>query len=401
LRSPSVSSRRAYDDGMTAATIVAVAAALAGLVALAASVVVLRKVRSHERLLEREIERGKLAFDEVVASEIAQRADELERTMARLRADALSGLAEEERRIADVRRRDVAERERDATSRLGEQLVAAQATVEQRLSDWASDVEKLQQGLTDDLKRIESRQKQLMADASSKIGKDAERLQASVEEQRQVVTRLRADLANAAQEIAQQASNELEQHALERRRALHEVADRLRKREHDLKELVEREGNEASARIQMALGDVERRQVEQLQRVVARETTRYAEAASQQFDTATRSAREAAARRLSRELDLAVERFAREAEGVLTERLNHVSDAAAQRVEERLARLRAGLERQREDAMNSLEERSHQVESSLRERLHEIATDAESERAVLDTRLHELARRLDELATKA
>jgi hypothetical protein len=386
---------------MTAATIVAVAAALAGLVALAASVVVLRKVRSHERLLEREIERGKLAFDEVVASEIAQRADELERTMARLRADALSGLAEEERRIADVRRRDVAERERDATSRLGEQLVAAQATVEQRLSDWASDVEKLQQGLTDDLKRIESRQKQLMADASSKIGKDAERLQASVEEQRQVVTRLRADLANAAQEIAQQASNELEQHALERRRALHEVADRLRKREHDLKELVEREGNEASARIQMALGDVERRQVEQLQRVVARETTRYAEAASQQFDTATRSAREAAARRLSRELDLAVERFAREAEGVLTERLNHVSDAAAQRVEERLARLRAGLERQREDAMNSLEERSHQVESSLRERLHEIATDAESERAVLDTRLHELARRLDELATKA
>jgi hypothetical protein len=401
LRSPSVSSRRAYDDGMTAATIVAVAAALAALVALAASVVVLRKVRSHERLLEREIERGKLAFDEVVASEIAQRADELERTMARLRADALSGLAEEERRIADVRRRDVAERERDATSRLGEQLVAAQATVEQRLSDWASDVEKLQQGLTDDLKRIESRQKQLMADASSKIGKDAERLQASVEEQRQVVTRLRADLANAAQEIAQQASNELEQHALERRRALHEVADRLRKREHDLKELVEREGNEASARIQMALGDVERRQVEQLQRVVARETTRYAEAASQQFDTATRSAREAAARRLSRELDLAVERFAREAEGVLTERLNHVSDAAAQRVEERLARLRAGLERQREDAMNSLEERSHQVESSLRERLHEIATDAESERAVLDTRLHELARRLDELATKA
>jgi len=86
---------------------------------------------------------------------------------------------------------------------------------------------------------------------------------------------------------------------------------------------------------------------------------------------------------------------------VLTERLNHVSDAAAQRVEERLARLRAGLERQREDAMNSLEERSHQVESSLRERLHEIATDAESERAVLDARLHELARRLDELATKA
>jgi vacuolar-type H+-ATPase subunit E/Vma4 len=134
---------------------------------------------------------------------------------------------------------------------------------------------------------------------------------------------------------------------------------------------------------------------------VQRETTRYSEVASQQFDTTIRSAREEAARRLNRELDLAVERFAREAEGVLTERLNHVSDAAAQRVEERLARLRAALERQREDALNSLEDRAHQVESSLRERLHEIATDAEAERAVLEARLHELARRVDELTAKA
>ena len=86
---------------------------------------------------------------------------------------------------------------------------------------------------------------------------------------------------------------------------------------------------------------------------------------------------------------------------VLTERLNHVSDAAATRVEERLARLRAALERQRDDALKSLEDRSHQVESGLRERLHEIAADAESERAVLEARLHDLGRRLDELTARA
>jgi hypothetical protein len=33
--------------------------------------------------------------------------------------------------------------------------------------------------------------------------------------------------------------------------------------------------------------------------------------------------------------------------------------------------------------------------------LHEIATDAEAERAVMDARLHELGRRLDELAARA
>ena len=393
--------RRAYDEGVTSATIVAVAAACVAVVALAASMWVLRKVRSHQRLLEREIEHGKSAFDEVVARELAQRADELEHTLARLRADSLSQLAEEERRIAEERRRDVAERERDATERLSEQLVAAQTAVEQRLADWTSDIGKLQESLADDLKRVEARQQVLMTEADAKIGQDAERLQASVEEQRQLVTRLRAELTRAGQEVMQQANTELEQHAAERRHALHEVADRLRKRERDLQELVEREGNEATQRIQLALGDIERRQVEQLQRIIARETARYTEAASAQFDTTIRSAREEAARRLSRELDLAVERFGREAEGVLTERLNHVSDAAAARVEERLARLRAALERQRDDALNSLEERSHQVESSLRERLHEIAADAESERAVLEARVQELGRRLDELATRA
>jgi vacuolar-type H+-ATPase subunit E/Vma4 len=133
---------------------------------------------------------------------------------------------------------------------------------------------------------------------------------------------------------------------------------------------------------------------------VARETTRYSEAAGLQFESSIKTAREEAARRLSRELDLAVERFAREAEGVLQERLNTVSDAAAQRVEERLARLRSALERQRDEALVSLEDRAHQVESGLRERLREISADAESERAVLDARLHELSRRLDELTAK-
>ncbi len=386
---------------MTAAAVIAVVAAALAVIALVACVLALRRVRAHEQLLEREIEAGKTAFDEVVARELAQRAEELEHTLARERADSLSQLAEEERRIAVERRRDVAERERTATERLSEQLVAAQAAVEQRLADWAADIGKLQESLAEDVKRVEARQQALMAEANAKIGQDADRLQASVEEQRQLVTRLRAEFAQAGQDVIKQGYAELEQHAVERRRALHDVADRLRKRETELKELVEREGNEATQRIQIALGDIERRQVEQLQRIIGRETARYTESASAQFDTTIRSAREEAARRLSRELDLAVERFAREAEGVLTERLNHVSDAAASRVEERLARLRAALERQRDDALTSLEERAHQVEANLRERLHEIATDAESERAVLEARVQELSRRLDELATRA
>jgi hypothetical protein len=385
---------------VTVAAVVAVAAACLAGVALLACILVLRKVRAHERLLDRAIERGRAEFDEVVTREIATRASELEATLARARADSISQLAEEERRIAEERRRDVAERERDATARLAQQLVQAQAAVDQRVVDWQSDVEKLQQGLDVELKRIEARQRHLMAEVESKIGQDAEALPSVIEEQRTLIARMRAELKRAAEEIAEQANAELEQHAAERRHALHDVADRLRRRERDMQELIDREGGDAAQRIQLALGDIERRHIEQLQRTMSRETTRYAEAAALSFDSAIKSAREEAARRLSRELDLSVERFAREAEGVLTDRLNALTEAAAGRVEERLSRLQSALERQRDDALVSLEERAHQVESSLRDRLREIAADAESERTVLEGRLHELARRLDELATR-
>jgi hypothetical protein len=385
---------------VTAAVAVAVAAAaLAGAIAVVCAFI-LRKVRAHQRLLEREIESGKSAFDEVVAQEVARRAEDLQNALARARADSISQLAEEERRIAEERRRDVAERERDATARLGAQLVQAQAAVEQRLGDWQTDVEKLQQGLTEELKRIEARQRQLMTEVEAKIGQDAEALQGEIDTQRAVIARLRDDLKRAASEVTQQATIELEQHAAERRQALHEVADRLRRRERDLQEVIDRETNDATQRIQAAIGDIERRQVEQLQRIVSRETTRYAEAAAIAFDKTAKTAREEAARRLSRELDLSVERFAREAEGVLTDRLNALTDAAAQRVEERLSRLRSALERQRDEALVSLEERAHQVEVGLRERLREIAADAEADRAVLAGRLHELSRKLDELTAR-
>jgi hypothetical protein len=387
-------------NGVSVETIVAVAAAVVAALCLLGSALILVRVRSRSRMLETEIERGKREFDAVVAHEVTVRTDELESTLARLRADSLSELAAEERRIADERRREVAERERDATARLGQQLVAAQQAVEQRLTEWASDVEKLQEGLAGELERIEARQRHLMTEVESRIGRDAESLNGEIDQQKQLLARLREELTKSAAEASQAGTAEVEAHAAERRRALHEVSDRLRKREADLRDLIDREGSEAAQRIQIALGDIERRQVEQLQRVVDRAAARYSEAAQQQFDTTIRTAREEAARRLSRELDLAVERFAREAETVLTERLNQTGDAAAARVEERLSRLRGNLERQRDDALRSLEERAHTVEASLRERLREIASDAEAERAVIEARLLELTRRIEEQAAR-
>jgi hypothetical protein len=175
----------------------------------------------------------------------------------------------------------------------------------------------------------------------------------------------------------------------------------MRRREREIHDLIERQQAEALQRVGAALGGVEQRQVEQLRRAVGRDATRLAEAAAQQFDATIRSAREEAARRLGRELDLSVERFAREAEGVLAERVDHVAQGAVQQVEARLASLRGALDRQRDEALESLERRAQETGQSLRDRLKQIAADAESERAVLLTRLHELARRIEELAARA
>ena len=139
----------------------------------------LRKVRAHQRLLEREIERGKATFDEVVAQR-ARPARGGSRAHARARCAPTRCPSSQRRSGASPRSGAATSPSASATrpQRLGEQLVQAQAAVEQRLGDWQSDVAKLQEGLAEELKRVEAKQRQLMAEVESKIGQDAEGLQA-------------------------------------------------------------------------------------------------------------------------------------------------------------------------------------------------------------------------------
>ena len=87
--------------------------------------------------------------------------------------------------------------------------------------------------------------------------------------------------------------------------------------------------------------------------------------------------------------------FAREAEAVLAERLAHVGDAGAQRLERRLADATGALERQRDEWLGALDARIAELEAEIRRRLEELGADAEAERAVLEARLQELVRRVD------
>jgi hypothetical protein len=335
---------------------------------------------------------------ELVDAEAAERAAELERTLARARADSISLLAEEERRISEERRTAFGDRERELVASLTEALTATQTQVSQRLTDWKKDLDRAAEGTKERLAELADRQKQLLTDAGARLDADAERLAMESDTQRESLVRLRADLDKALEDMLVSARSEVEGEAAERRRALHELEERMRRREKELMERIEREELEAAQRIGSGFEDVQRRQIEQVTRTVERATTSYADEATQQFAALIKSSREDAARRLARELDRAVETFAREAEVVLAERLAHVGDAGAQRLEKRLDEAANALERQRDEWMTALDSRIGEMEHDVRRRLEELGADADAERAVLEARLQELLRRIDATA---
>jgi hypothetical protein len=376
----------------------AVGGTLAAVAAAAATRV--PRLVAHARGVDAQLSAAEARLQALVDRERTERGKELSRTLARARAESASLLADQERRIAEERRRSAAEQERAASAALAAGLTDAQRQVEARLRAWNEDLDRMRYAVGEQLEQLAQRQRQLISDAETRIASDAERLEAESEQQRAGLVRLRDELARAIQETIASGNAELDTFAGERRRALHEVNERMRKRERSLTEQLVREETEAARRVQASFADVERRQAERLERILNRVTSTYSEAAGQQFTDAIRGAREDAAKRLSRELDRAVQGYAREAERVLAEQLAHVGAAGAQRLEKRLNQAAEALDRQRSEAMASFEQRLVAGEHELRRRLDTLSADAEAERAVLDTRLRELARRIDEVTAR-
>jgi hypothetical protein len=353
------------------------------------------------RRIGSEIDEAEAKLRELVQREAKERSDELERTLVRARADSASRLAEEERKIADHRRAEFVDRERRTSAELGETLTQVERRIEQRLAQWTSDLDRIQQGLSARIAELAQRQRQLVAEAQTRLAADAEQLKSASEEQRDALRRLREELDRSAEDVAAAARKDIEGHESQRRRALHEVSERLRQRERELRERIAAEETEAVRRIQAGFADVERRQVEQLTRIVDRTASRLSEGAVEEFSKAVKGAREEAARRLSRELDRAVAQFSHDAQSVLAERLAQVSDAGASRIDRKLSEILGAIEHRRDEFLSDFQRRFGDTEVELRSQIRAIAADAEAERAVLEARVRELTRRLESAVTDA
>jgi hypothetical protein len=332
-----------------------------------------RKKREPE---DKTIAQAEQHLREVIDAEVERREAELLRTLSLRRAEAAAQLAEEHRKLTEERRDEITRAEQRILTELSTRLVAAQKEFEAKMTSWAQDLERLREGLAAQMARIEQRQRQLITEAESRFARETERLVSDADESRSALSRLRSEIERQIKEANDAAASELETHSAERRRALHEVADRLRKRERSLAEQIERELADSVRKVSESFGDVERRLVEQVERSVAREAGRLTEEAAVEFNTAIRATREEAARRLSRELDRAIESFSRQAERALGERLAEITQSGGGQIERRLQNVIGDLERRQEEFIAQLERRMAQAEAALRQRMEGLASVA-------------------------
>lgn len=324
---------------MTAATWALVAALIGVLLACVVLVLSLRRARARATRTEQLVTETRRAVRAAGEEEASAQADTLRVSIARAHADALSAYVAEERRLSDQRRGELAVRERELSDRMAEVVAVVEQRVEERLRAWESDLERAQNALHGSVATLEQRMRQRIADVESRVASESDELDAAIDEQRAAAIRLREELETSARDSIARALEELSTQADERRRTVDELNDRLRQHEHAVTEQVDRAESEARTRIEVAFAELERRQIEHLDRAIGREIEVRSEAGALEFDNRMRAIRDEASDRLREELDRIAESFLRRADGLIAAELQQAMSAASQRLDDRIVEL--------------------------------------------------------------
>ena len=300
-------------------------AALAAVLTLCAGLVLaLRRSRARTARTEQLVTEARRAVRAAAEEESAVQGEQLRIAIARAQADSLSAYVAEERRLSDQRRGELTVRERDLSDRMAELVAAVEQRVEERLRAWESDLERAQNALQGAVSTLEQRMRQRIADVETKVAAESDELDATIAEQRASALRLREELQTQADD---------------RRRTIDELNERLRQHEHAVTEQIDRAESEARTRIELAFTELERRQVEHLERAMSREIDARSEAGALEFENRMRAIREEAADRLREELDRIAESFLRRADGLIAAELQQAVSTASRLLDDRIIEL--------------------------------------------------------------
>jgi len=233
---------------------------------------------------------------------------------------------------------------------MAELVAAVEQRVEERLRAWEADLERAQNALQGAVSTLEQRMRQRIADVEAKVAAESDELDTTIDEQRAAAIRLREELETSARDALARALEELQTQADDRRRTIDELNDRLRQHEHAVAEQVDVAESDARTRIELAFAELERRQVEHLERATEREIDARSEAGAIEFENRMRAIREEAASRLHDELDRTADSFLRRADSLIADQLEHAVEAAAQRLDDRIIELAKRYESSRSSA---------------------------------------------------
>ncbi|MFO7572892.1 MAG: hypothetical protein R6W48_09895 [Gaiellaceae bacterium] len=316
------------------------AGALAAALVLAAVLwLALRRARRQAARADELVTAARRAVRAAADDEAAIQSDQLRVSISRAHADSLSAFVAEEHRLSDQRRGELSVRERELADRFAEMLAVVERRAEERLRAWEADLERAQGSLEGEIAKLEHHQRQRIATVEARIDAETSELGSAIDEQRAATARIRGELETMARDALSEALDELQTQADDRHRAIEEMTERLRQHEHSLAELVDSAEGEARARIEAGFADMERRQLERLERATAREVERLSEAGALEFENRMRAIREEAAGRLREELDRSTESFLRRADMVVSDQFQQAVDAALRRLDDRIIEL--------------------------------------------------------------
>ena len=151
---------------------------------VAAGAVALRRAHGRGEAFESHLAKAQERLTAQIDAEAEARAAELERTLARARADSVSLLEDEERKLAEEHRREFKQRQSEIADALTAQLTETQAQVDRRVIDWSQDLERAAETTKAHIAEIAQRQRQLVSDIEVRLASDAERFSAESDEQR-------------------------------------------------------------------------------------------------------------------------------------------------------------------------------------------------------------------------
>lgn len=324
---------------MTTTGWILIAALVAALLICVVLALQLRRARARAARTEQLVTEARRAVRAAAEEESATQAEQLRVAIARSQADALSAYVAEERRLSDQRRGELAVRERELSERMAELVATVEQRVEERLRAWEADLERAQNALHGAVATLEQRLRQRIASVDVKVAAESDELDATIAEQRTAASRLRGELETSARDALARAFEEIQTQADDRRRTIDELNDRLRQHEQSVAEQVDTAESETRTRIELAFAELERRQIEHLERALEREIDARSEAGAIEFENRMRAIREEAADRLREELDRTAESFLRRADGLIATELQQAMTAATQRLDDRIVEL--------------------------------------------------------------